>query len=68
MASSNVHEITRAIAALAPGELDELYRWLDLHCPQPIDSRIDSDFANGRLDDAIRQALDDERNGRTRSL
>lgn len=68
MGSSNVDEITRAIATLAPGELNELYSWLELHCPQPIDSRIGSDLANGRLDAAMRRALNHEQDGRIRSL
>ena len=33
-----------------------------------IGARIKSDLAAGRLDSAIERALDDEKNGRTRSL
>jgi hypothetical protein len=37
---------------------------LDQNCPQPIDTRAQSDLAAGRLDNAIHRALDDEQNGR----
>jgi hypothetical protein len=30
------------------------------HCPPPIDTRVQSDLAAGRLDSAIQRALDDE--------
>jgi len=33
-----------------------------------IDVRVESDLAAGRLDSAIQRALDEEKNGRTRSL
>ena len=33
-----------------------------------IDARIESDLAAGRLDSAIKRALDEEKNGRTRPL
>jgi len=59
-----VQEIQHAIDALTPAELEELYSWLDHHHPQPIDERLQSDLAAGRLDKAIRRALDDEKNTR----
>ncbi|MGO9970381.1 MAG: hypothetical protein ACLPY2_24230 [Bryobacteraceae bacterium] len=68
MGLSTVREIERAIGALAPQELEELYSWLDQHCPQPIDVRVQSDLAAGRLDRAIHRALDDEKNGRVQPL
>jgi len=67
-AMNTVQEIERAIKALTPPELEELYAWLDEHCPQPIDARIQSDLAAGRLDKAINRALDDEKNGRVQPL
>lgn len=63
-----VQEIERAIGSLSPRELEELYQWLDQHCPQPIDHRIASDLSAGRLDGTIHRALDDETTGRVRSL
>jgi hypothetical protein len=62
MGLNTVQEIERAIGALTPQELEELRVWLDQYNnhPQPIDTRVQSDLAAGRLDKAIRRALDDE--------
>ena len=68
MSLKTVQEIERAIGTLTPKELEELYQWLDQHCPQPIDARMQSDLAAGRLDKAISRALDDEKNGRVQPL
>ncbi|HTU45670.1 MAG TPA: hypothetical protein VMF91_11445 [Bryobacteraceae bacterium] len=68
MASSTLQEIERAISALAPEELEELYLWLEHHQPHTLDVRIQSDLQAGRLDGAINRALDDEKNGRTQPL
>jgi hypothetical protein len=68
MGFNTLQEIERAISALKPQELDDLYSWLDQNCPQPIDTRVQSDLAGGRLDKAIHHALDDERNGRIQPL
>ena len=66
---NTVHEIERAIDALTPRQMEELYEWLDQRHPQqPIDARVQSDLAAGRLDKAIRRALDDEKNGRVQPL
>jgi hypothetical protein len=65
---NTIQEIEGAIQALAPRELEELYSWLDRHCPQPVDARIQSDLAAGRLDKAINRTLDDEKNGRIQPL
>jgi hypothetical protein len=68
MTSNTVQEIEAAIGKLTPEELTELYSWLDRHHPQPIDERLNSDLAAGRLDKAIFLALDEENSGRTRLL
>ncbi len=68
MAPDTVKEIERAIETLTPREVEELYLWLDQRYPQPIDVRLQSDLATGRLDAAIDRALDDEKNGRIRPL
>ena len=65
MSLSTIQEIERAIGALTPNEIEELYTWLEQHCPPPIDTRVRSDLVAGRLDSAIQCALDDEKNGRT---
>jgi hypothetical protein len=68
MGLNTIHEIERAISPLKPRELEELYSWLDENCPQPLDTRVQSDLMAGRLDKAIHRALDDENNGRVRPL
>ncbi len=68
MGLKTVQEIERAIRALKPQELEELYSWLDQNCPQPIDTRVQADLAAGHLDNAIQRALDDEKNGRVQPL
>jgi hypothetical protein len=68
MSLHTVEEIERAIGALNPREVEELYRWLDRHCPHPIDACVQSDLEAGRLDGAIRRALDDEQSGRVKPL
>ena len=68
MGLNTVQEIERAIGALTPRELEELYSWLDQNCPQPIDTRLQSDLMSGRLDKAIQRALDDEKSGRVQPL
>ena len=68
MSPNTIKEIERAIGTLTPREIEELYAWLDQHYPQPIDARLQSDLAGGRLDPAIQRAEDDEKSGRTQPL
>jgi hypothetical protein len=68
MSLSTVKEIERAIGALTPREIVELYAWLDEHYANLVDTRVESDLAAGRLDAAIQRALDDEKSGRVRPL
>lgn len=68
MELDKLEEIERAIVALTPGELEELYAWLDEHCPQPIDAQLKADLEAGRLDVRINRALADDKAGRTRPL
>jgi hypothetical protein len=68
MSLNAIKEIERAIGALTPREIEELYVWLEQHCPPPIDTRVQADLAAGRLDTAIQRALDDEKDGRIQSL
>jgi len=53
MAPNTVKEIEQAIGTLSPREIEELYAWLDQHCPNPIDARVEADLAAGRFDAAI---------------
>ncbi len=68
MSLNNIKEIERAIGALTPREIEELYVWLEEHFPPPIDTRVQSDLEAGHLDTAIQRALDDEKNGRVQPL
>jgi len=68
MSLNTIDQIEQAIESLTPGELEELYVWLDQYHPHPMDARISSDLAEGRLDAAIQRALDDEEDGRIQPL
>lgn len=68
MSRDTIRDIERAIGTLTQQEVAELYRWLDQHCPQPIDTHVQTDLAAGRLDEGIQRALEDEENGRIRPL
>lgn len=54
-----VQDIERAIDALTPPQIEELYLWLDQRHPQPIDVRLKADLNAGRIDDRINRALAD---------
>ena len=64
MPTSTVKEIERAIQGLSRQEIEELYSWLEEHYPDPMDAKLKTDLAAGRLDTAIDRTLDDEKNGR----
>ncbi len=68
MSPKTLQEVERAIGALTPQEVQELYVWLEQHFPQHLDARLPSDLSAGRLDTAIGRALDDEQNGHLRPL
>jgi hypothetical protein len=63
---NTVLEIERAIGALSPDELDELYTWMHQNCP--IDVQLKTDLDAGRMDDRIARALADHRAGNTQPL
>ena len=63
---NTVLEIERAISALSPNELDELYTWMDQNCP--IDVQLKSDLDAGRIDDRIARATADHKAGNTLPL
>jgi hypothetical protein len=54
---NTVQEIERAIDALTPQQIEELYVWLDQRHPQPIDAQLKADLDAGRIDDRINRAL-----------
>ena len=65
---NTVQEIERAIDALTPKQIEELYEWLDQRHPQPIDAQLKADLDAGRIDDRIRRAVEDHKAGNTQSL
>jgi hypothetical protein len=58
----------RAIDALTPEQVEELYRWLDQHHPQALDVQLKADLEAGRIDDRIARAVADHKIGRTELL
>ena len=65
---STIQEIERAIDALTPEQIDELYHWLDQHHPQAIDAQLKADLEAGRIDDRISRALADHKAEKTEPL
>ena len=65
---NTVHEIERAIDALTPQQMEELYVWLDQRHPQPIDAQLKADLDAGRIDNRINRALADHKAGNTQLL
>jgi len=65
---SDVEEIEKAIAALAPGDLARLRAWFDAFDAGQFDARIERDAASGKLDAQAERALAAHRSGRTSEL
>jgi hypothetical protein len=65
---NTVQEIERAIDALTPQQMEELYVWLDQRHPQPIDAQLKADLDAGRIDNRINRALADHKAGNTQPL
>ena len=65
---NTVQEIERAIDALTPQQMDEMYVWLDQRHQQPIDAQLKADLDAGRIDDRIHRALADHKAGNTQLL
>ena len=68
MGLDKIQEIERAIDALTPQQLEELFVWLDQHHPQAIDAQLKTDLEAGRIDDRINRALADHKAGNTQPL
>ena len=65
---NTVQEIERAIDALTPQQIAELYVWLDQRHPQPIDAQLKADLDAGHIDNRINRALADHKAGNTQPL
>ena len=68
MRLKTLQEIERAIDALTPQQMEELYLWLDQRHPQPVDAQLKADLDAGRIDDRINRALADHKAGNTQPL
>ena len=64
MRLDTIQEIERAIDALTPRQIKELYAWLDQRHPQPLDAQLKADLDAGR----ISRALADHKAGNTSPL
>jgi hypothetical protein len=65
---STVQEIERAIDALSPQQIEELYAWLDARHPQRIDAQLKADLDAGLIDQRINRAVADHKTGNTQPL
>jgi hypothetical protein len=65
---TTVEDIEKAIAKLAPRELDRLRAWFDQFQAERFDGRITRDAQAGKLDRLAEQATVDYRKGRAREL
>ena len=65
---NTVQEIERAIDALTPQQIEELYAWLDQRHPQLIDVQLKADLDAGRIDNGISRALADHKAGNIQPL
>ena len=65
---NTLQEIERAIEALSPQQIAELYVWLDQRHPQPIDAQLKADLDAGYIDNRINRALADHKAGKTQPL
>lgn len=65
---NTVQEIERAIDALTPQQVEELYVWPDQRHPQPIEAQLKADLDAGRIDNRINCALADHRTENTQPL
>jgi len=65
---SSVEDIEKAIAKLAPRELDRLRAWFEEFQAARFDEKIERDAVAGKLDRLAERALNDHRKGRSREL
>jgi len=65
---TTVEDIEKAIAALAPRELDRLRDWFEAFQATRFDEKIERDAQAGRLDGLAEQAIADHKRGLSREL
>jgi hypothetical protein len=65
---TTVEDIEKAIAKLAPAELDRLRDWFEDFQAARFDEKIERDAKAGKLDRLAEQAVAEHRKGRSREL
>ena len=65
---TKLEDIEKAVAELAPRELERFRAWFDEFQAARFDEKIERDAASGKLDRLAEAAIDDFRKGRAREL
>ena len=65
---TKLEDIEKAVAGLAPRELDRFRAWFEEFQAARFDEKIERDAASGKLDRLADAAVDDFRKGRAREL
>jgi hypothetical protein len=65
---TKLEDIERAVAALAPRELERFRAWFEEFQAARFDQKIERDAASGKLDRLAEAAIEDFRKGRAREL
>ena len=65
---TKLEDIEKAVAELAPRELDRFRAWFEEFQAARFDEKIERDAASGKLDRLAEAAVDDFRKGRAREL
>ena len=63
-----IEDIEKAVAKLAPQELDRFRAWFEAFEAARFDERIAHDATRGKLDRLVDAAVEDFRKGRAREL
>lgn len=65
---TKLEDIEKAVASLAPDELEKFRVWFEAFDGAQFDEKIERDAMSGRLDRLAERALTDFRSGRAREL
>ena len=65
---TKLEDLEKAVAALAPRELERFRDWFEEFQAARFDQKIERDAASGKLDRLAEAAVDDFRKGRAREL
>lgn len=65
---TKLEDIEKAVLQLAPDDLARFKAWFDEHQERLFDERLERDFADGKLDWLIDEALADDRAGKSKQF